>query len=213
MVERLREQIAEGRWPVGSRIPPETELMAALGVARGTLREALRSLQYTGLLDIRRGDGTYVRALSEVPGALSRAGATLSDVLEAQALLEPAIARLAAERADEQQISRIEEALRARAASVDDDDAWLGAEIIAHRRIAEAAGNPILLEVYAALLENKRQAMRQSLHRSDFCRTVTEGHEIVLDAIRARDADAAERSARANVEANVLWDDAPLDAR
>lgn len=213
VVMRLRAEIAEGRWPVGTRIPPETDLMSMLGVARGTLREALRSLQYTGLLDIRRGDGTYVRALSEVPGALSRSGATLADVLEAQALIEPAVARLAAERADDAQIALIDSALRARSdALADDDEAWLDAEIAAHRRIGEAAGNPILLEVYSALLENKRRAMRRSLESADFCRTSPDGHEGVLDAIRRRDPAAAERSARANVESNRLWDSSPLDA-
>ena len=74
VVERLRTEIVEGRWRVGERIPPEPELMVSLGVARGTLREALRALQYSGMLDIRRGDGTFVSARSEVPGALARSG-------------------------------------------------------------------------------------------------------------------------------------------
>ena len=58
VVDRLRAEIVGGRWPLDERIPPEPELMAALGVARGTLREALRALQYTGMIEIRRGDGT-----------------------------------------------------------------------------------------------------------------------------------------------------------
>jgi DNA-binding GntR family transcriptional regulator len=56
VVDRLPAEIVEGRWPLDERIPPEPELVAALGVARGTLREALRALQYTGMIEIRRGD-------------------------------------------------------------------------------------------------------------------------------------------------------------
>lgn len=206
VVERLREEITAGRWPVGERIPAESELMSALGVARGTLREALRALQYTGMLEIRRGDGTFVRARSEVPGALARSGAALSHVLEARAALEPSLARLAAERADEDDMARIAEALRVRAEA--DDDGWADADAAVHQAIAEAAGNPILFEVYAALLPRLRDSMSGAMRREGFCRNEPRGHDEVLEAIRRRDGDAAAASAQANLEATSAWDDA-----
>ena len=66
---KLRALIHSGEWPLQQRIPAEPELMAAFGVSRGTLREAIKALAHSGMLEVRRGDGTYVRATSEIAGA------------------------------------------------------------------------------------------------------------------------------------------------
>lgn len=204
VVERLRTEIVEGRWPVGERIPPEPELIASLGVARGTLREALRALQYSGMLDIRRGDGTFVSARSEVPGALARSGGTIADVLEARAAIEPQLARLAAERADEHDIARIEAALAHRATVP--ADRWAEADSAVHEEIARAAHNPILFEIYTALLPQLQDSVQSAIARDGFRRDDPRGHEEVLDAIRRRDTNAAGESAAANLAATERWD-------
>ena len=198
VVERLRDEITSGRWPVGQRIPPETELMAALGVARGTLREGLRALQYTGMLEIRRGDGTFVRARSELPGALARSGAELSHMLEARAALEPVLARLAAERATPDDIARIAEALTRRSQA--NDEEWVDADVAVHEAIGAAAGNPILFEVYAALLPRLRESLGRDAGRAGFPRDDPRGHEELLEAIERGDGEAAAASARGNLE-------------
>ncbi|CAM5710563.1 Fatty acid metabolism regulator protein [Streptomyces hirsutus] len=72
VIATLRTQIASGEWPVGSRIPTEPELVEQLGVARNTVREAVRALAHNGLLDIRQGSGTYVVATSELAGVMHR---------------------------------------------------------------------------------------------------------------------------------------------
>src|ERR1700754_2247420 len=69
---QLESLIAAGEWPVGTKIPPEPELVAAFGVGRNTVREAVRALEHAGLLEPRRGDGTYVRATSDLGAALLR---------------------------------------------------------------------------------------------------------------------------------------------
>ncbi len=70
-IDQLRQSITTGEWPVGTRIPPtEPNLATALGVGRNTVREAVRALAHSGILEVRRGgDGTYVRATSEISGA------------------------------------------------------------------------------------------------------------------------------------------------
>ncbi|MFK4789633.1 FadR/GntR family transcriptional regulator [Microbacterium sp. ZW T5_56] len=204
VVDRLRSEIVEGRWPVGERIPPEPELMESLGVARGTLREALRALQYSGMLDIRRGDGTFVNARSEVPGALARSGGTLADVLEARAALEPQLARLAALRATAADITLIETALAQRA--IAHPDHWASSDAFFHEAVARAAHNPILFEVYAALLPRLQESVEAAIRRSGFQVDDPRGHEEVLDAIIRRDPDAASASAAANLAATERWD-------
>ncbi|GAA2840068.1 GntR family transcriptional regulator [Leucobacter komagatae] len=214
VVERLRTEIVEGRWVVGERIPPEPELIAELGVARGTLREAIRALQYSGMLDVRRGDGTFVTARSEVPGALARSGGTIGDVLEARAAIEPQLAKLAAERADDDDIERIAEALEHRAfvsgepVTRENAEAWARADSAFHEEVARAAHNPILFEIYAALLPRLRDSVEQAIARDGFSREDPRGHEEVLDAIRRRDAEAAGASASANLAATERWDEA-----
>lgn len=213
VVERLRAEIVEGRWRVGERIPPEPELIADLGVARGTLREALRALQYAGMIDIRRGDGTFVSARSEVPGALARSGGTIGDVLEARAAIEPQLARLAAVRAGDADIARIEAALAHRALLSRDRpspasaELWAAADSAVHEAIARAAHNPILFEVYSALLPRLQESVQSAITRDGFSRDDPRGHEEVLQAIRRRDPAAAGASASANLAATERWDE------
>ena len=66
VIEQMRKAISSGEWPVGQRIPAEPELVSALGVGRNTVREAVRALAHAGLLEVRQGDGTFVRATSEL---------------------------------------------------------------------------------------------------------------------------------------------------
>ncbi|MGW6455806.1 FadR/GntR family transcriptional regulator, partial [Streptomyces sp. NPDC055078] len=90
VIAQLRNQITSGVWPVGSRIPTEPELVEQLGVARNTVREAVRALAHNGLLDIRQGSGTYVLATSELAGVMHRrfAEAGPRDVAEVRCTLE-----------------------------------------------------------------------------------------------------------------------------
>src|SRR5215203_6040802 len=72
VIAQLRAQIAGGEWTVGTRIPPEPQLAAQLGVGRNTLREAVLALVHAGLLERRQGSGTYVVGAHELSGAVAR---------------------------------------------------------------------------------------------------------------------------------------------
>src|SRR5690606_1420434 len=97
VIEQLRDAVRQGEWAVGERIPTESELASTLGVGRNTVREAVRALAHSGLLEVRQGDGTYVRATNEVSGALRRlCGARLREALHVRRALEVEAARLAA---------------------------------------------------------------------------------------------------------------------
>src|SRR5258706_16209434 len=76
VIEQLRGQITAGAWPVGARIPTESELSQLTATSRNTVREAVQSLVHAGLLERRQGSGTYVLASSELAGAVSRRGAS-----------------------------------------------------------------------------------------------------------------------------------------
>src|SRR3954452_18672876 len=101
VVRRLSADIAAGRLAPGERLPSERDLARALGVGRASVREALAALSNQGLLETRPGSGSFVAA--DAPARLAATepshDASPTDLLEARALLEPAIARLAAARA------------------------------------------------------------------------------------------------------------------
>src|ERR687897_3402 len=117
---KLRTMIQSGEWPLHQRIPSETELMARLGVSRGTLREAIKALAHSGMLEVRRGDGTYVRATSEMSGAARRMykDHTEEHILEVRVGLDTQAARLAARNATADDIAAM------RALLAERENAW-----------------------------------------------------------------------------------------
>jgi DNA-binding FadR family transcriptional regulator len=198
--ERFRAQIESGAWPRGSRIPGENQLATDLGVSRGTVREALRSLSLTGLLEPRVGDGTYVRATNEISGVLVRdeLSASLTHVLDARAGIEAAAARLAAQRPDQGSLAALSVALESRAAA-GDLDAFVAADADFHRGVVVASGNPLLLRLYDAIAEVLTESIHQTATMPEDHR-ILDAHVDVLEAIRAGDPEAASRASYALIE-------------
>src|SRR6266436_8601305 len=106
-IERIRELIASGEWGPGTRLPREADLAKQLGLSRNSLREAVRALSITRVLEVRQGDGTYVSSLE--PGELLEPtlsathllrGRTVLELFEVRRMLEPEAAAMAAQRAD-----------------------------------------------------------------------------------------------------------------
>ncbi|WP_026328203.1 FadR/GntR family transcriptional regulator [Streptomyces sulphureus] len=152
LVESLREHITSGAWAVGTRLPSEHELVGQLGVSRTTLREALRALTHLGLLEARAGDGTYVRAASELEAVLVRRAASSSadDVLELRAVLEEYAAGLAAARRSADDLVRLRALLAEADTAAESGSMPAIAEVDAcfHRAVVRAGGNLLLAEVY-----------------------------------------------------------------
>lgn len=205
----LRRQITAGEWPVGTRIPPEPELMRQLQVARGTVREAVRALAHAGLLEVRQGDGTYVRATSELSGAVQRlyADQASTELLEVRAALEGQAAHLAATRATDKDLAALTATLerRAEAWTAKDFEGWLAADWEFHTRIVDAAGNALLAELYRNLAEPLRASMSEFWELPGFDGADPAGHEDLVAALRGRDPAAAARQADANINATAEW--------
>src|SRR5690348_18032949 len=101
VIDYLRVEISSGRLASGSRLPPEAKLTAQLGVSRTTLREAIVVLSHDGLVDVRQGDGTYVKP----PGATesSLGNPSLREVLEARSPILIGLVKLAVTRRSERE--------------------------------------------------------------------------------------------------------------
>ncbi|WP_338051441.1 FadR/GntR family transcriptional regulator [Pseudonocardia acidicola] len=194
VLAQLEALIASGEWPVGSKIPPEPELVAALGVGRNTVREAVRALEHAGLLEPRRGDGTYVRATSDLGAALLRRArrCTALDVLDVRAGLERDAAATAALRRTDADVAAIQAAAAARraAAAAGDRDAFVSADLAFHQAVVAATGNGVLVELYAGLTEALRHSVTTTDDLDDDPASFP-GHEELATAIADRDPDAA----------------------
>lgn len=198
VVGQLREQITSGRWPVGSRIPIEPELAEQLGVARGTVREAVRALAHNGLLDIRQGSGTYVSATSELAGVMRRrfAGIGHADIRELRMTLEASAAALAAARRTEADLALLQEALEQRDRAWDEGDTerFVQTDAAFHHAVVAASHNAALTGLYADLGEVLRDELRDHFTAGlDPGRQVDHGR--LVEAIRAGDVAAATREA------------------
>jgi DNA-binding FadR family transcriptional regulator len=209
VIRQLREQITNGEWPIGGRIPPEPELATQLGVGRNTLREAVKALSHAGLLECRQGSGTYVLADSELPSAVARrvADAEFQDVLEVRRAFEVEAARLAARRRTPKDLIALDEALARREEAWQSGDAvqFVEADSTLHEAIVAAAHNQILADLYADF----GAAVRASLQHIIGERLTSENyldHNKIVEAIRAGD----EKTAMA--EANSFLKEAAGDA-
>ncbi|MER7487883.1 FadR/GntR family transcriptional regulator [Streptomyces sp. NPDC126497] len=201
VIAALRAQITSGEWPVGTRIPTEPELVEQLGVARNTVREAVRALAHNGLLDIRQGSGTYVVATSELAGVMHRrfAEADPRHIAELRSTLESSAARLAAERRTERDLKQIDALLlrREEAWESGDAEAFVAADATFHLAVVAASHNDVMTAVYADLSEVLRDWLRGDVG-DDMSPGAHMDHGRLVDAIRAGDAATAAEEAAAH---------------
>ncbi|MBD7995937.1 FadR family transcriptional regulator [Arthrobacter sp. Sa2CUA1] len=201
VIEQFRSRITQGDWPVGLRIPTEQALVDQLGVARNTVREAVRALANNGLLDIRQGSGTYVIATSELAGVMQRRFAqdSTADVTELLRELAASGARLAAQRRTGADLERLGVLLeqRDRAWEEGDLEHYLEADAQFHRAVVAASHNASLISLYADLDEVWRGILRR---RIGAMRPGTRRpHEGIVEAIRDHDGAAADLHARGDL--------------
>ncbi|WP_129840222.1 FCD domain-containing protein [Streptomyces sp. RFCAC02] len=207
--DRLRRQITDGEWPVGTKLPGETTLAATLGVGRSTVREALRALAGAGLVRARQGAGVFVIATEpaeDLPTRLRRAAVT--DVYEVRELLEVEAARLAARRRTDDDLAALRDALAGRrAAAAGDNAAFVDADIALHAAVVAAARNPVLTGLFAEFAPALREGLIDMLDLLDLRRdNANHGdteHAALVDAIAAGDADRAGHLLREDLRATL----------
>ncbi|MFE2939914.1 FadR/GntR family transcriptional regulator [Streptomyces sp. NPDC059255] len=207
VIAELRNQITSGAWPVGSRIPTEPELVEQLGVARNTVREAVRALAHNGLLDIRQGSGTYVVATSELAGVMHRrfADADPLHVAELRSTLESSAARLAARRRTERDLGQLDALLarREEAWAAGDAERFVAADATLHLAVVAASHNEVLTALYADLGHLLRDWLRDGVGRELRPENHMD-HARLVAAIRAGDAETAAAEAASYTEHCVV---------
>ncbi|GAA0923848.1 GntR family transcriptional regulator [Pseudonocardia zijingensis] len=191
----IRERIYTQRYPAGSWLRQE-QLSAELGVSRTPLREALRLLEQEGLVQVTAGQGARV-----VTGDLG----TLLDAYELRAVVDGLAARLAAERAQREQVRHLRRAIDDQRAAVDPwvPRGYTQSNVDFHEQIAYLSGNEFVIN-QAPLLRMTAQVFTPvALVRPESAVRAIREHTAITDAIEAGDPAAAERLARAHIEATI----------
>jgi GntR family transcriptional regulator, transcriptional repressor for pyruvate dehydrogenase complex len=205
----LAAQLEAGALAPGDRLPTEAQLALQHGVSRTVVREAVHQLKSRGLLRSRQGSGVYVavpppnQSLSFDPKVLESMAA-VTQVVELRRVLEGEMAALAAQRATREQIRALRRALVALDAAMSAGRDGVDEDLAFHRAIGEATGNPQFTRLLVFLEQYLREAMcitrGNEARHAEFLRQVNLEHRAIVDAIAARDADAARRCATQHLE-------------
>lgn len=202
IARKLIDYILSGEVAPGHRMPSERQLSVALGVGRSAVREALKSLGLLGLVEVRQGDGTYLRKPDSdlLPrviewGLLLGERRTL-DLVDARRHLEVTVARLAAERRDENDLRVLRDALEQMAAQGDAAH-FVDADVAFHMAIAGAAKNGVLFDVLNSIRSLLKVWIRRAITQAGETGTSYQEHVPIYQAIvdgRTEDAAAAMRA-------------------
>lgn len=201
-MELIRAQIEGGAWKVGERIPKEQELADMLQVGRNTVREAIRVLSHANVLEVRQGDGTYVRSNVDPAEVMRRVGrSSLRDHFELRAMLETEAARLAAIHRTKADVALLRRLLTERGKQHDHEarEAFVDADLGFHSAIARISGNTALAELYRYFSSMVRFNTLSALDRHDLPEPGQEAHAAIVDAIDRQDGEGAAIAARAVV--------------
>lgn len=199
-LEQIRQRIDDGTWLLGQRLPPEPELAEIIGISRNTVREAVRVLTFSGVLEVRQGDGTYVRACADPLSTMQAlARSSVEQALEARGMIEIEASRLAALRRTEADLIALREALAASAArsSYEDLQDYIDHDLVFHQRVVDSAHNPVLSELYRYFSQVIRVGLERTISDPDRAQPCFDLHRELLDAIERQDADAAAAANRA----------------
>ena len=192
--DRLYELIVdEGRYPLGSKLPNENELSQALEVSRTTLREAISFLVAQGVLEIRRGKGTFVKEalpaqgldLTGLAGLRSRVRA--KDLFEMRLIFEPATVALACSRATDEELEQIvKKGLRVEQVAAEGGD-WPLADQEFHWAIIKASHNEYMRRLYPIINSAVNEILQIAHNRQKMQDTALADNRIILDFLLKRD--------------------------
>ena len=195
---RLYDMVVEGRVAPGDKLPNEVELSRQLGVSRATLREAIRDLTVQGVLEVRRGKGTFAAAGAGEEGPdfarLERVKGRLRDLFELRAIFEPQAARLACRRAGPEELADIldkgaavERCIRAGRDRTRADRAF-------HAAIVRATHNEFMMRLLPVISQAVEEAISAGEHSEALAQVTLRDHALLMDFFRRRDEAGAEHA-------------------
>jgi GntR family transcriptional repressor for pyruvate dehydrogenase complex len=197
VVNHIRSLIENGTLQPGDKIPPEREFARSLKISRASLRTGIGYLAAMGVMKVRHGVGTFV---ADGPPEFGKASLSLMGALhgfqswqmfEARIILESHLAALAAERGKEEHHTALAEEVGEMFASISSPADYLIHDLLFHRIISQASGNPILAAVIETITSALYDVRRKTVERSTDIRESAEMHRKIYRAIKSRNAKEA----------------------
>jgi DNA-binding FadR family transcriptional regulator len=216
VLERLLARIRAGEWATGSHLPSERELMETYGVGRPAVREALQSMERSGIVEIVHGERARVivptaeNLISQIAGGarhlLRSQPGMLDHLKEARAFLEVNIAREVAAKVSDEQVAQLQKAVEEQRLAIQDVNTFLERDMQFHRTIAQIHGNPIFPAIVQSLFQWASEYYQPMVRAPGMEELTLSEHQAIVDAIARRDGDAAaEAMARHLSRANELY--------
>jgi len=205
VARQIQNHIFEHLKP-GDVLPPERELANQLGVSRGSVRDAIRSLELVGLLEPQQGRGTVVcepsaEALAgPLAAVLVQKRKLVGQLLDVRKIIEPPLARRAAQHATAVQIAEMEQILERQSEKVRRGETAIEEDNEFHYRIALAADNSVLLRIVDVLMDMLQEIRRRSLQASGRAQKSLAGHRRILAALQRHDPGASESAMLRHLE-------------
>jgi DNA-binding FadR family transcriptional regulator len=191
----LMQRIRQGEWLPGARLPSITQLAKDLNVSTGSVREALRSLQSIGMVKIEHGRGVFVtgsHAPSELIGHFHNLSTGLIVALgETRRILEPELAAFAAERGTDEELAEIMRLAKLMEEEAQQDLDFVEPDVAFHRRIAQAARNPILYRMMESVNDLFLESRRITAMEHGMTARSVRYHLLIAEALQDRNAPQA----------------------
>ena len=195
---RIRGLIASGELGPGQALPSERKLAEQFEVGRAVIREAIRQLEVSGLVESRHGGGNYVREVTvehlvaPIASVLNGMAPLREELMDARLFFEPQIAREAAARATPEDLRRLQEAISRQEERVAGGSSGAEEDAEFHELLASATHNTVVervMEVIDGLLEDSQARLFRSVERSEIS---LEGNRRILEAVARHDQEAAQ---------------------
>jgi GntR family transcriptional repressor for pyruvate dehydrogenase complex len=207
IVQQIEDSILKGALKAGDQLPAERELAIRFGVSRTAVREAVKALREKGLVEAYSGRGTFItdgtsQAVRQSFDLMVKIGQPegSTDLAEVRSILEPEIAALAAERAEESDRATLREAVAVMDRSLKDADAYIEADLDFHLALAEAAANPLILSLIDSIVGLLREQRLRIFQVEGGPQRGQIHHKRILEAMEKRDAKMARDAMKTHLE-------------
>ena len=200
VADRIRTLILDGTFPQDQPLPSERVLTEQFGVSRGSIRDAFRMLETIGLIETRHGRGTFPRELTvdrlvaPLASMMTYQHDLQDELLDVRRMFEPAVARVAATRATEEDFADLQRILDAQHRKLKKGQSAIAEDTAFHAALARSTRNRVVVSLMATLNDLLVESRKLTLKQKGRPAKSVEGHEAVVAALRRRDADGAARA-------------------
>lgn len=204
IIDQIKAFIAQGQLRPGDKLMSERELAEKMQVGRSAVREAFRALEAMKVIEIRPGEGTFIREASAesiidaLSLVLSVEQKTTRELMELRKILEVECAGLAAKRRTERDLLAMKRALDQMAKDIDEGNLGDKADMAFHYAVAKAAGNALILKLMTTVSDTMLHVMRTArieLYRDPSTpRRLLQEHLLIYQSIKDHDSEAATKA-------------------